>query len=97
MNLVKGEKITSENLLYGILVHSANDAAFTFAENKGYDTFIRLMNEKAKQIHMKDSSLKTRRVWIIPTNIPPRLIWLSPRVNFSKINISHDLWQQRRL
>ncbi|MEK7078797.1 MAG: serine hydrolase [Patescibacteria group bacterium] len=58
MNLVKGEKITSENLLYGILVHSANDAAFTFAENKGYDTFIRLMNEKAKQIHMKDSSFE---------------------------------------
>jgi D-alanyl-D-alanine carboxypeptidase (penicillin-binding protein 5/6) len=56
MNLVLGEKITVENLLYGILVHSANDAAFTFAENKGYDAFIRLMNEKAKQIHMDDSS-----------------------------------------
>lgn len=56
MNLVQGEKISAENLLYGILVHSANDAAFTFAENKGYDTFIRLMNQKAKQIHMDDSS-----------------------------------------
>lgn len=56
MNLVLGEKITAENLLYGILVHSANDAAFTFAENKGYDTFIRLMNQKAKQIHMNDSA-----------------------------------------
>ena len=58
MNLVLGEKITAENLLYGILVHSANDAAFTFAENKGYDTFIRLMNEKAKQIHMNGSSFE---------------------------------------
>ncbi|MBI4973986.1 D-alanyl-D-alanine carboxypeptidase [Candidatus Roizmanbacteria bacterium] len=58
MNLVLGEKITAENLLYGILVHSANDAAFTFAENKGYDTFIRLMNEKAKQIHMTGSSFE---------------------------------------
>ena len=58
MNLVLGEKITAENLLYGILVHSANDAAFTFAENKGYDAFIRLMNEKAKQIHMNDSSFE---------------------------------------
>lgn len=58
MNLVMGEKITAENLLYGILVHSANDAAFTFAENKGYDTFIRLMNEKAKQIHMTGTSFE---------------------------------------
>ena len=58
MNLVSGEKITAENLLYGILVHSANDAAFTFAENKGYDAFIRLMNEKAKQIHMTGSSFE---------------------------------------
>lgn len=58
MNLVLGEKITAENLLYGILVHSANDAAFTFAENKGYDVFIRLMNEKAKQIHMTGTSFE---------------------------------------
>ena len=48
MNLVPGEKIIAENLLYGILVHSANDAAYAFANNVGYNTFIRLMNEKAK-------------------------------------------------
>lgn len=55
MNLVPGEKIIAENLLYGILVHSANDAAYTFADNVGYDTFIRLMNEKAKSLHMDSS------------------------------------------
>ncbi|OGK62135.1 hypothetical protein A2334_04745 [Candidatus Roizmanbacteria bacterium RIFOXYB2_FULL_38_10] len=55
MNLVQGEKITAENLLYGILVHSANDAAFTFAENAGYSKFIKLMNEKAKNLHMEAS------------------------------------------
>lgn len=55
MNLVPGEKITAENLLYGILVHSANDAAFAFADNVGYDTFVSLMNKKAKDLHMTQS------------------------------------------
>jgi len=55
MNLVQGEKITAENLLYGILVHSANDAAYAFADNVGYDKFVRLMNEKAKSLHMDSS------------------------------------------
>lgn len=52
MNLVNGERITAENLLYGILVHSANDAAFAFADNAGYDRFISLMNKKAEELHM---------------------------------------------
>lgn len=55
MNLVAREKITVENLLYGILVHSANDAAFALAENYGYDRFIDLMNKKAKDIKMKNT------------------------------------------
>ena len=55
MNLVQGEKITAENLLYGILVHSANDAAYAFADNVGYEKFVRLMNEKAKSLHMDSS------------------------------------------
>jgi D-alanyl-D-alanine carboxypeptidase len=55
MNLVAGEKITVENLLYGILVHSANDAAFALAENYGYDLFIDLMNKKAQDLKMKNT------------------------------------------
>jgi len=55
MNLILGEKITVENLLYGILVHSANDAAFALAENYGYDRFINLMNEKAKDLKMDNT------------------------------------------
>lgn len=55
MNLVAGEKITVENLLYGILVHSANDAAFALAENYGYDRFIDLMNKKAQDLKMKNT------------------------------------------
>lgn len=55
MDLVPGERITAENLLYGILVHSANDAAYAFADNAGYDHFIDLMNQKAKELHMTGS------------------------------------------
>lgn len=55
MNLVIGEKITVENLLYGILVHSGNDAAYVLADSYGYEEFIRLMNEKAKKLHMTNT------------------------------------------
>jgi len=55
MNLVEGEKITVENLLYGILVHSANDAAFALADNYGFERFIYLMNKKAKDLKMNNT------------------------------------------
>lgn len=55
MDLVQGERMSAENLLYGILVHSANDAAYTFADNVGYDKFIALMNDKAKEIGMQST------------------------------------------
>ena len=58
MGLVMGEKITIENLLYGILVYSANDAAFTLANTYGYDAFITKMNEKAVSLGMKNSHFK---------------------------------------
>lgn len=55
MGLVTGERITVENLLYGILVHSANDAAIILANTYGYDNFIMKMNEKAKELHMENT------------------------------------------
>ena len=55
MGLVVGEKITVENILYGTLVHSGNDAAFVLADNYGYDKFVDLMNKKAKSLGMKNS------------------------------------------
>ncbi len=55
MGLVPGEKITVENLLYGILVHSANDAAYALADNFGYNNFIKLMNKKAQELKMEKS------------------------------------------
>ena len=55
MGLYQGEKITVENLLYGILVHSANDAAFALANHFGYQKFVSLMNQKAKNLKMKNT------------------------------------------
>lgn len=55
MGLVIGEKITVENILYGMLVHSGNDAAYVLADNYGFDKFIDLMNKKAQSLGMKNS------------------------------------------
>ena len=55
MELVVGERITAENLLYGILVHSGNDAAYTLADNYGYEKFLDLMTQKAKELSMANS------------------------------------------
>ncbi len=55
MGLVVGEKITAENLLYGTLVHSGNDAAYTLADNFGFKQFVDLMNKKAKSLTMNNS------------------------------------------
>lgn len=55
MGLIIGEKITVENILYGTLVHSGNDAAFVLADNYGYYKFVDLMNKKARDLGMKNS------------------------------------------
>ncbi len=57
MLLVAGEKLTLEELLDGIFLISANDAAEVLAERsvESRDEFIKLMNTKAVQLGMKDT------------------------------------------
>lgn len=55
MGLIPGERITVENLLFGLLIHSGNDAAYALAQNYGMQKFVGLMNEKAKQLQMKNT------------------------------------------
>lgn len=57
MGLLSSEKITVENLLYGTLVHSANDAAQALAENYpgGEKAFVDKMNEKAAWLSLKNT------------------------------------------
>jgi len=58
MGLVRGEEITVENLLYGTLVHSGNDAAYALAQPIGLQAFVAKMNEKAKALQMNDSNFE---------------------------------------
>lgn len=52
-----GEQITVEALLYGLLLHSGNDAALALARYCGGDveTFVEQMNQKARELGMADS------------------------------------------
>jgi len=57
-DLVLGEKLTFENVLYATLIHSGNDAAYVLADNNptGYAAFVKQMNAKAKELGMTHSS-----------------------------------------
>ncbi|MBP6993771.1 D-alanyl-D-alanine carboxypeptidase [Candidatus Woesebacteria bacterium] len=59
MNLVPEERMTVENLLYGMLVYSANDAAYALANyREDYPAFIDHMNIIAQRIGMKNSTFR---------------------------------------
>lgn len=55
--LKPGEKIKLEDLVYGLMLRSGNDAAVAIAENVGgsLDGFVFLMNQKAEEIGMKNT------------------------------------------
>ena len=57
MYLKPGERVTVEELLYGLLLCSGNDAALVLADYcGGLETFVAQMNEKAKKIGMQHTS-----------------------------------------
>lgn len=57
MGLDAGEVLDQEELLYGMMLKSGNDAAEVFATNydKGRDAFIQAMNDKAKALGLSDT------------------------------------------
>lgn len=63
MGLFPGEQMKFEDVLYGLLVYSANDAAEALARDYpatsegalGYDAFIAAMNKKAADLSMKNT------------------------------------------
>lgn len=58
MGLVPGERITVENLLFGALIHSGNDAAWALADHYsgGVEGFVTAMNTKAQALHLTKST-----------------------------------------
>lgn len=57
MKLQSGEQMSVRNLLTGLLVASANDAAVTLAENYegGYAGFVEAMNQKAQNLNLRQT------------------------------------------
>ncbi|MFZ5391972.1 MAG: D-alanyl-D-alanine carboxypeptidase family protein [Patescibacteria group bacterium] len=58
MNLTIGESITVGDLMRGLLIVSANDAALTLGRVAGdgdLDNFVKMMNEKASKMGLKNS------------------------------------------
>lgn len=58
MGLTAGEVLSLEELLYGLMLHSGNDAAETLANNfsGGRTKFITAMNNKAKSLGLSDTN-----------------------------------------
>ena len=58
IGLKNGETINMEQALHGTLLASGNEVAHAVASNTegGYDNFIKLMNEKAKELGCKNSN-----------------------------------------
>lgn len=52
-----GEQLTVENLLYALLIASANDAALTLAQNYpgGENAFVEAMNQKSSELGLKNT------------------------------------------
>ena len=57
LGLKVGERISVENLLYGMLLASANDAAvaLAIAADGSEDAFVRQMNDEAEKLGMRDT------------------------------------------
>lgn len=56
MSLKAGEELKSSDLIYGMLMGQANDAAYTVALNYGgIDKFVGKMNEYAQNLNMKNT------------------------------------------
>lgn len=55
--LAEGEQFPVQDLIAATMVHSANDAATALAEQAGgsVESFVRLMNQKAQQLHLENS------------------------------------------
>ena len=61
MGLLPGDTVTLNDLLYGIMLASGNDAANTaaFVVGGSIENFVALMNKKAKEIGLKDTNFVT--------------------------------------
>ncbi|AEE91118.1 Serine-type D-Ala-D-Ala carboxypeptidase [Tepidanaerobacter acetatoxydans Re1] len=66
--LEEGEQLTLEQMLYGMMLNSGNDAAIAIAEHIGgsVEAFVEMMNEKAREIGAKDTT------FVNPNGLPAK-------------------------
>lgn len=78
MYLKKGETLTRGDLLYGMMLHSGNDAALTLAisVSGGEAAFVRQMNLRARALGLTQTHFPTRMDWTAVKITPPHLILL---------------------
>lgn len=83
MYLFEGETLTMEELLYGLMLPSGNDAAECIAAycggSGGSAQFVGWMNDKAKALGMEHTSLPIRADWMNRGTVPVPLIWRALR------------------
>ena len=88
-NLQVGEEVTVEDLLYVLLIHSANDAANALAEHVGgsIESFSTMMNSRAKELGCTGSNFTN------PSGLHQKEHYITTRDLFyiSKEAISKDL------
>ena len=63
-DLSEGEKLTLEQMLYGMMLNSGNDAAIAIAEHIGgsVQDFVKMMNDKAREIGAKNTTFVNQMV-----------------------------------
>lgn len=101
IGLKEGDQYTVEELLYALLLESANDSALTLAEHIGgtEENFAKMMNEKAKAIGAKDthfvnsSGLFEDNHLTTPYDLALIMREISKIPDFSKISkeLSHEM------
>ena len=70
MGLTPGEKLTYRSLLYGMLLDSGNDAAYTLAWDYpgGLDVFVSKMNLKAQELGLADTNFENPAGFDMPNH-----------------------------
>ncbi|HWQ93796.1 MAG TPA: D-alanyl-D-alanine carboxypeptidase family protein [Clostridia bacterium] len=65
--LAQGETFTVEDMLFALMIQSANDAAVALAEKVGgtYENFVEMMNARARQLGMRNTRFSS------PHGLPP--------------------------
>ena len=84
INLRPGERMTVADLLRGLLVESANDAAVTLAERVGgsREAFVRAMNQRAAKLGLENTHFANPIGLDDPMNYSSArdLVWLTQRL-----------------